>query len=250
MIWTTAGEARASSHSRAAASPGTEGRAITATARTRNAPAPASATPSRLFRRRELGATTAIIANEPQHARAATLIERHPTVAVGPFVAGLARADHADRASDLLVLRLDVEEPLIGAIVQDRQDERRVPQGAGHPAAPRPRDTLGVVDRPRGRQARAAGQQRGQDEEQRGTGTGHQTSHRVYQGRPIRPAMPQSATRVTPKTHTIVAPVGRSRPADATTPSTLTPAPNAQPTSSRVPIDPPRIVAARAGTMR
>src|SRR5882724_11065714 len=209
MIWTTAGEARASSHSRAAASPGTEGRAITATARTRNAPAPASATPSRLFRRRELGATTAIIANEPQHARAASLIERHPTVAVGPFVAGLARADHADRASDLLVLRLDVEEPLIGAIVQDRQDERRVPQGAGH-----------------------------------------QTSHRVYQGRPIRPAMAQSATRVTPKTHTIVAPVGRSRPADATTPSTLTPAPNAQPTSSRVPIDPPRIVAARAGTMR
>src|SRR5438309_2048379 len=116
MTRITAGEARASNHSRAAASPGTLGRVITASAMTRNALAPTSVTRKgvraaarrgagapaceassyALLRRSELGATAAPVANEPQHTPAVSLVERDAPVAIGAFVAGLTRPDHAD----------------------------------------------------------------------------------------------------------------------------------------------------------
>src|SRR5262245_51191637 len=76
------------------------------------------------------------------------------------------------------------------------------------------------------------------------------TSRRVYQARRTRMVIAQRTTRLTPKRHTIVAPVGRSIAAEAVTPRTLPTVPNAQPTISRVGIEPPIRIEARAGTIR
>ena len=62
--------------------------------------------------------------------------------------------------------------------------------------------------------------------------------------------MAPSASRQTPKAQTTVAPVGRSRMAEASMASTLTAVPNAQPTRSRVRRLPPTRMPASAGTIR
>src|SRR5947209_14658574 len=156
MIRRTPGDPRPTRPVRAAASPGTGWKTITASASARKQAALTKRTPRALLRRRELGATTTTVANEAEHALTIFLAEGDPTVAVGAFVPHGARADHADRASDLLVLRLDVQEPLKRAVFGDRQDEWRVPQGPGHPATPGPREPRVGIDGS-GRRARAAG---------------------------------------------------------------------------------------------
>ena len=58
--------------------------------------------------------------------------------------------------------------------------------------------------------------------------------HGAAAGRRRRPLTAPKASRQTPKAHTTVAPVGRSRTAEASMASTLTAVPKAQPTRSRV----------------
>src|SRR5439155_35548 len=114
----TGGDASASSASRTAASPGTVARVVTASARTKKPPAPASRTQRELLRRGELGATATAVADESEDAPAAPLVERDPAVAVGAFVADSSRTDHADHTSNLSVRRLDVKDPAIRTVVQ------------------------------------------------------------------------------------------------------------------------------------
>src|SRR5207249_2479924 len=121
----TGGEARARSASRTAVSPGREDVKPTASASARKQPALAIRTPRRLRRGGKPGATAAAIADEPQHAPAAALMERYRAVAIAPFVASPPRTNHADHASDLPVRRLDVEDPVIRAVVLNHQEDRR-----------------------------------------------------------------------------------------------------------------------------
>src|SRR3989454_10817634 len=153
----TGGDASASSASRTAASPGTDARVVTASARARKPPAPASRTQRALLRRGELGATAPAVADESEDAPAAPLVERDPAVAVGAFVADSSRGDHADHTSNLSVRRFDVKNPAIRAVVLDRQEHPRVSHGPCHPAAPRSDEARRALDRRRGRPARAAG---------------------------------------------------------------------------------------------
>src|SRR5206468_12786485 len=60
----------------------------------------------------------------------------------------------------------------------------------------------------------------------------------------------QNANSVAPNAQTTVAPVGRSNAADATTPSTLTSVPNAQPMRSFARTVRPSAMPASAGTIR
>src|SRR5207245_8924770 len=107
------GEARAATGSRAAVSPRRQDVTPTASASARKQPALAIRTPRRLRRGGKPGATAAAIADEPQHAPAAALVECHGAIALGAPVAGPPRTNHADHASDLPVRRLDVEAPVI-----------------------------------------------------------------------------------------------------------------------------------------
>src|SRR5436853_3428311 len=148
----TGGAASASSASRTAASPGTDARVVTASARTRKPPAPASRTQRELLRRGELGATATAVADESEDAPAAPLVERDPAVAVGAFVADSSRGDHADHTSNLSVRRFDVEDPAIRAVVLDRQEHRRAAHRPRHPATPRSDETRAPPERPPGRE--------------------------------------------------------------------------------------------------
>src|SRR5437870_12148674 len=161
----TGGDASASSASRTAASPGTVARVVTASARTKKPPAPASRTQRELLRRGELGATATAVADESEDAPAAPLVERDPAVAVGAFVADSSRTDHADHTSNLSVRRLDVKDPAIRTVVLDRQEYPRVSHGSCHPATPRSDEARRALDRRRGRQGRAAGDERREDED-------------------------------------------------------------------------------------
>src|SRR5881628_3440477 len=125
----TGGEARARSASRTAVSPGREGMKPTASASARKQPALAIRTPRRLRRWGKLSPTAAAIADEPQHAPAAALVECHGAIALGAPVAGPPRTNHADHASDLPVRRLDVEDPVIRAVVLNRQEDRCASRG-------------------------------------------------------------------------------------------------------------------------
>src|SRR5437899_1245410 len=159
----TGGEATPRSASRTAVSPGREDMKPTASASARKQPALAIRTPRRLRRGGKPGATAAAIADEPQHAPAAALVECHGAIALGAPVAGPPRTNHADHASDLPVRRLDVEDPVIRAVGLNRQEDRCASRGPRHPAAPVPGKARKALDRLRGRQARAAGDERAQD---------------------------------------------------------------------------------------
>src|SRR5256885_15917940 len=175
----TGGEARARSASRTAVSPGREDVKPTASASARKQPALAIRTPRRLRRGGKPGATAAAIADEPQHAPAAALVECHGAIALGAPVAGPPRTNHADHASDLPVRRLDVEDPVIRAVVLNRQEDRCASRGPRHAAASRPREARKALDRLRWRQALPAGH-----------------PPRVEQGGPSRPpARPQVGRR-------------------------------------------------------
>src|SRR5215467_11337831 len=100
---TTAGDPQPSTHSRAAASPGKGSTSSTASDRARKQPALTSRTQQALLRGRELGATATPVADEPEHASAALLVERDAPVAVVALVTDVARGQHADRPPDLLV---------------------------------------------------------------------------------------------------------------------------------------------------
>src|SRR5439155_17168357 len=125
----TGGDAKARSASRTAVSPGREGMRPTASASARKQPALAIRTPRRLWRGGKPGATAAAIADEPQHAPAAALVECHGAIALAAPVAGPPRTNHADHASDLSVRRLDVEDPVIRAVVLNRQEDGALPVG-------------------------------------------------------------------------------------------------------------------------
>src|SRR5215468_824040 len=218
----------------------------TASDSARKQPALPSRIQQALLRRGELGATAATVGDQSQDAPAALLADRDSTVAAVAFVTHGPGAQHADRSSDLLVRRLDEEEPLKSAVLGDRHDDGPVPRGPAHPAAPGARERGGL-----GRARLGAG---AADRERRGEHDGASDSPgrhaaRVYQARRSLTA-PQSAMRLTPKTQTIVAPVGRSSHAEAVTPSTLTTVPKPQPTSRRVATEPPTSVAASAGTIK
>src|SRR2546428_8523686 len=161
----TGGEARARSASRTAVSPGREDVKPTASASARKQPALAIRTPRRLRRGGKPGATAAAIADEPQHAPAAALVECHGAIALGAPVARPPRTNHADHASDLPVRRLDVEDPVIRAVVPNRPEARCASPGPRHPAAPVPGKAREAVDRRRGRQARTTGDERREDED-------------------------------------------------------------------------------------
>src|SRR5437870_2149023 len=169
----TGGDARARSASRTAGAPGTGGSRDTASARARKQPVAAIRMPRRLRRWGKLGPTAAAIADEPQHAPAAALVECHGAIALAAPVAGPPRTNHADHASDLPVRRLDVEDPVIRAVVLNRQEDRCASRGPRHPAAPRPREARKALDRLRGRQARAAGDERREDEDGPGRPRAH-----------------------------------------------------------------------------
>src|SRR5882672_8238080 len=249
-VRTIGGVAIPSSHSRTVVSPGTDGKTITASVRTRNPAAPASMTQNRLLRRRELSATAATIVDEPQDAPAGLRVERDAADAVGALVPRRSEARHDDHAGELLVRRLEEEHAAIGAVVLDRQEGRRVPRRARHPAAPRSRDGGGGVDGPRGRQARASGDQRGQHENGASRSPGHADGvRRPDAGRTAWKAA-QSTISVNPNAHTTVAPVGRSKTADAVIPITLTSVPKAQPMTSLCVTVRPRRMPASAGTIR
>src|SRR5262252_2943618 len=112
---TTAGDPQPSTHSRAAASPGMGSASSTASDSARKQPALPSRIQQALLRRGELGATTATVGDQSQDAPAALLADRDSTVTAVAFVAHDPGAQHADRSPDLLVLRLDEEEPLKSA---------------------------------------------------------------------------------------------------------------------------------------
>jgi hypothetical protein len=78
------------------------------------------------------------------------------------------------------------------------------------------------------------------------------TENRLVQpvARRFHAATIQAATRVRPKTHTIVAPVGISKAAEMTTPARLTPVARLQPNSSRARHCAAQAMAARPGTIR
>src|SRR3989454_7170817 len=86
-------------------------------------------------------------------------------IAVGAFVADSSRSDQADHTSNLFVRRLDVKDPAIRAVILDRQEYPRVSHGPCHPAAPRSDEARRALDRGRGRQARAAGDERREGED-------------------------------------------------------------------------------------
>src|SRR2546428_107963 len=118
-------------------------------------------------------AGAAITAEEPQHAPAAALVECHGAIALGAPVAGPPRTNHADHASDLPVRRLDVEDPVIRAVVLNRQEDRCASRGPRHPAAPRPREARKALDRLRGQPAPAASDARRDDEDGPGRPRAH-----------------------------------------------------------------------------
>src|SRR5215510_16130695 len=218
----------------------------TASDSARKPPALPSRIQQALLRGGELCATAATVGDQSQDAPAALLADRDPTVAAVALVAHVVGTQHGDRSSDLLVLRLDEEESLKSAVLGDRHDDGAVARGPGHPAAPGARERGGL-----GRARLGAGAADRERREQH-----HHASHsagrhaaRVYQACRILTA-PQRAMRLTPKTQTMVAPVGRSSHAEAVTPSTLTSVPKPQPTSRRAATGPPTSVAASAGTMR
>src|SRR5262249_31204170 len=150
-----------------------------------------------------LRATAAPVADEPEHAPAALLLERDAPVAVVALVADVARAQHADGSPDLLVLRLDEEEPLKNAVLADRQDHGRVAHGPRHPAAPGAGEGGGLD-----RAGLGAGTPAQKNREQHDGA--HGDAARVYQARRSLTDAAHSTMRLTPKTHTIVAPVGKS----------------------------------------
>src|SRR5438132_621232 len=113
----TGGDASASSASRTAASPGGVPRVVTASARAKKPPAPASRTQRELLRRSELGATATAVADESEDAPAAPLVEHDPAVAVGAFVADSSRGDHADHAEER------AEAPADQKLARDRAPE-------------------------------------------------------------------------------------------------------------------------------
>src|SRR5215467_1284332 len=218
----------------------------TASDSARKHPALASRIQQALLRRGELCSTAATVGDQSQDAPAALLADRDPAVAGVALVAHDAGAQHADRSSDLLVLRLDEEEPLKSAVLGDRHDDGPVPCGAGHPAAPGSSQRGGLG---RARLGTGATGRQGRQQHDGASDSPGRHAARVYQARrSLTP--PQSTMRLTPKTQTIVAPVGRSSHAEAVTPSTLTSVPKTQPTSSRVATEPPTSVAASAGTIR
>src|SRR2546425_7757257 len=169
----TGGEARAKSAARQAGPRGREDVKPTASASARKQPALAIRPPRRLGRGGKPGATAAAIADEPQHAPAAALVECHGAIALGAPVAGPPRTNHADHASDLPVRRLGVEDPVIRAVVLNRQEDRCASRGPRHPAAPVPGKARKALDRLRGRQARAAGDERREDEDGPGRPPAH-----------------------------------------------------------------------------
>src|SRR5215467_789392 len=244
---TTAGDPQPSTHSRAVASPGMGSTSSTASDRARKQPALPSRIQHALLRRGELCSTAATVGDQSQEATAVLLADRDPAVAVVSLVAHVAGAQHADRASDLLVLRLDEEEPLKSAVLGDRHDDGPVAGGPGHPATPGAGERGGLGRARLG--GRAADREHRREEHDGASESPGRHATRVYQACRSLTA-PQSAMRLTPKTHTIVAPVGKSSHAEAVTPSTLTTVPKLQPTSSRVATEPPTSVAASAGTMR
>src|SRR5438445_1692350 len=135
----TGGDAKARSASRTAVSPGREDMKPTASASARKQPALAIRTPRRLRRGGKPGATAAAIADEPQHAPAAALVECHGAIALAAPVAGPPRTNHAHSAPALPVRRLSVEAPAGRAVVLNRQEDRSASRGPRHPADPRPR---------------------------------------------------------------------------------------------------------------
>src|SRR6185369_10355103 len=108
--------------------------------------------------------------------------------------------------------------------------------------------------RARGR-ARAAHQERGQEHARSRESRGHTDDvTRPGDGLTVFKATvlkaTQSAIKVIPNAHTTVAPVGRSKLADATIPMTLTSVPNAQPIKSFWVTVRPSMMPASAGTIR
>src|SRR4030095_8495308 len=249
-VATTGGVARPSSHWRIASSPGTDGRMTTASVRTRHPAVPASSPQKGLLRGRERSATAATIVDEPQDAPPGVLVQCDAPEAVGALVPRFGETRHGDRAGEFTVRRLDEEHAAIGAVVLDRQEHRRVSDRARHPAAPRSRHGSRGVDRPRGRQARTAGRECGGDEQgaRRSQGAAGGV-RRPDAGRAAWKAA-QSTISVSPNAQTTVAPVGRSKRADAVIPITLTSVPKAHPMMSFCVTVRPRRMPASAGTIR
>src|SRR5262245_9272588 len=181
----------------------------------------------------ELSATAASVVDEPQDAPAGLLVERDAADAVGALVARLeGEAGHRDRAGEFAVRGLDEEHAAIRAVVLDCHEHRRVAERARHPAAPRAGHGSRGVDRQRGRQARAAGRERGGDEEGARESSGHADGVRRPDAGFAAWNAAQSTISVTPNAQTTVAPVGRSKTADAVMPITLTSVPKAHPMAS------------------
>src|SRR5262249_2797077 len=116
----------------------------TASASATKQPALPSRIQHALLRRGELCSTAATVGDQSEDARAALLADGDPTVAAVAVVADVAGTQHRNRSSDLLVLRLDEEEPLKSAVLGDRHDDRPVPRRPGHPAAPGTRERGGL----------------------------------------------------------------------------------------------------------
>src|SRR5262245_23906597 len=112
----------------------------TASESARKQPALPSRIQQALLRRAELCSTAATVGDQSQGAPAALLADRDPTVAAVALIADVAGTQHRDRSSDLLVRRLDEEEPLKSAVLGDRHDDGPVTSRPGHPAAPGTRE--------------------------------------------------------------------------------------------------------------
>src|SRR6185503_1791383 len=163
------------------------------------------------------------VVDESQDAPAGLLVERDAADAVGALVPRLeGETRHRDRAREFAVRGLDEEHALIRAVVLDRHEHGRVAERARHTTAPGSGHGSRGVDRQRGRQARAAGRERGGDEDGARDSPGHAEGvRRPDAGRAAWKAI-QSTMSVSPNAHTTVAPVGKSKIADAVIPITLT----------------------------